>query len=83
MPAGVETMVRHGHQVLVQTGAGLGSGISDEEFEAAGATPADVGEGFERVEMIISSRSLKRRSPVSFEKVKSCSPVSIGRPARS
>ncbi|HZN18615.1 MAG TPA: alanine dehydrogenase [Micromonosporaceae bacterium] len=36
-PAGVNELVRHGHQVLVESGAGLGSSISDDEFAAAGA----------------------------------------------
>lgn len=36
-PAGVFELCRHGHEVAVQSGAGLGSSISDEEFVAAGA----------------------------------------------
>ncbi|MDQ3031967.1 MAG: alanine dehydrogenase [Myxococcota bacterium] len=34
---GVRQLVRHGHQVLVQKGAGIGAGITDQDFEAAGA----------------------------------------------
>jgi alanine dehydrogenase len=37
-PAGVKELCRHGHDVVVQSGAGLGSSIRDEEFVAAGAT---------------------------------------------
>ena len=37
-PSGVHEFVRHGHSVLVQAGAGLGSSITDEEFSLAGAT---------------------------------------------
>jgi alanine dehydrogenase len=37
IPAGVQALVSRGHKVLVQKGAGTGSGISDEAFEAAGA----------------------------------------------
>ena len=37
-PAGVRALVAHGHKVLVETGAGEGSGISDELFVRAGAT---------------------------------------------
>lgn len=37
-PGGVETLVRRGHSVLVEAGAGLGSGLSDAEYEAAGAS---------------------------------------------
>ena len=36
-PAGVNELVRHGHDVVVQAGAGLGSSIPDEEYSAAGA----------------------------------------------
>ncbi|RVX47594.1 alanine dehydrogenase [Nonomuraea polychroma] len=36
-PAGVHELVRNGHDVLVQQGAGLGSHITDEEYLAAGA----------------------------------------------
>ena len=39
-PAGVHELVRNGHQVSVQAGAGLGSSIADAEFAAAGATIA-------------------------------------------
>src|SRR6478672_1993367 len=37
-PVGVHELTAHGHQVLVQKGAGEGSSIADEEFVAAGAT---------------------------------------------
>lgn len=37
-PAGVHDLVSHGHEVLVQSGAGLGSSISDDAYRAAGAT---------------------------------------------
>jgi alanine dehydrogenase len=37
-PAGVFELARHGHQVFVQQGAGLGSSITDDEYVAAGAT---------------------------------------------
>ncbi len=37
IPAGVQALVEHGHKILVQKGAGAGSGISDQAFEAAGA----------------------------------------------
>jgi len=33
----VKTLVRRGHRVLVEAGAGLGSSITDEEYRAAGA----------------------------------------------
>ena len=36
-PAGVHELVRHGHQVVIEHGAGVGSSITDDEFVAAGA----------------------------------------------
>jgi len=36
-PAGVHALVGRGHEVLVQAGAGVGSGISDSDFVGAGA----------------------------------------------
>jgi len=45
-PAGVHELVRNGHEVCVETGAGLGSSITDDEYVTAGAkildTAADV-----------------------------------------
>ncbi|HOW82838.1 MAG TPA: alanine dehydrogenase, partial [Spirochaetota bacterium] len=36
-PAGVRAMTSHGHRVFIQQSAGSGSGISDAEYEKAGA----------------------------------------------
>ncbi len=36
-PAGVSALVGHGHTVLVEKGAGVGSGLLDEEYAAMGA----------------------------------------------
>ncbi len=36
-PAGAHELTQHGHTVLVQSGAGLGSGYPDEDYAAAGA----------------------------------------------
>ncbi len=38
VPSGVEELVRNGHEVLIQAGAGEGSAISDKEFQGAGAS---------------------------------------------
>ena len=40
-PVGAHELTKHGHEVFVQTGAGLGSQIPDEEYVAAGATMID------------------------------------------
>jgi alanine dehydrogenase len=36
-PQGVDALVAHGHRVLVERGAGVGSGFSDQEYKKAGA----------------------------------------------
>ncbi|MFG3708744.1 alanine dehydrogenase [Micromonospora sp. NPDC047670] len=62
-PAGVNEFVRNGHQVFVESGAGVGSSISDDEFAAAGAkilaTADDVWDTAELV--------LKVKEPVAEE----------------
>jgi alanine dehydrogenase len=40
-PIGVHELVEHGHEVRVESGAGVGSQIPDEEYAAAGATLVD------------------------------------------
>jgi len=37
VPGGVQTLVKKGHKVYIEKGAGLGSGFTDEEYEKAGA----------------------------------------------
>jgi alanine dehydrogenase len=43
-PGGVRELVRHGHQVLVQKDAGVGSGFTDDEYRKAGAGIVDTAE---------------------------------------
>ncbi|GAB7007233.1 alanine dehydrogenase [Nocardioides sp. AN3] len=40
-PIGVHELVAHGHEVVIERGAGVGSQIPDAEFEAAGAKILD------------------------------------------
>ncbi len=40
-PAAAEKLVARGHEVVVETGAGLGSGTSDADYERAGAAIVD------------------------------------------
>ncbi|MEM9172640.1 MAG: alanine dehydrogenase [Pseudomonadota bacterium] len=52
--SGVEDLVRHGHEVFVQSGAGVGVGILDEHFTRAGAKiVADADAVFDSAELII------------------------------
>lgn len=53
-PAGVHEVVHEGHEVVVETNAGMGIGVTDADYEAAGATvvatPAEV---FAAADMIV------------------------------
>jgi alanine dehydrogenase len=53
-PTSVREAVRHGHKVMVQAGAGLGIGSSDEMYTKAGATIiATAAEIFAKADMIV------------------------------
>ena len=52
-PAGVRDMVAAGHTLIIESGAGLGSGISDESFMAAGAGMVAGEDVFSGAEMVL------------------------------
>jgi alanine dehydrogenase len=53
-PPAAHEAVAHGHQVVVQAGAGLGAGFTDEDYIAAGAAIADTAEEiFASADMIV------------------------------
>ena len=52
-PAGTMELVKQGHTVLVETGAGLGSGFSDEDYIATGAIITSVEEVFAKANLIV------------------------------
>ena len=60
--AGVVELRRRGHEVLVETGAGLGSAMDDAEYEAAGATILNVDAVWADAEMV-----LKVKEPLDGE----------------
>src|SRR5260370_6398629 len=54
VPAGAQSLVGDGHAVLVEAGAGVGSGFNDESYRAAGATLATTAEEvWAKAEMIV------------------------------
>ncbi|CDZ78646.1 Alanine dehydrogenase [Legionella massiliensis] len=60
VPASVREIIRAGSSVLVETGAGLGIGISDQEYHAAGAEiVATADDIFERAELIVKVKELQ------------------------
>jgi len=62
-PIGVHELVAHGHEVVIEQGAGAGSTIPDEEYAAAGATLlADPDEVWGRADVV-----LKVKEPIAEE----------------
>lgn len=62
-PAGVSALVAHGHEVVVQAGAGEGAGLADEEYRAAGAViEPDAAAVWDGAELV-----LKVKEPVPSE----------------
>ncbi|MDQ1553748.1 MAG: alanine dehydrogenase, partial [Microbacteriaceae bacterium] len=62
-PAGVHDLVSHGHEVVIETGAGLGSSISDDDYLAAGASiSADAASTWAAADLL-----LKVKEPVPSE----------------
>ena len=54
LPVGVEELVRAGHTVVVEAGAGLGSGLPDHEYLQAGAEQvSEAAEVFGRADLIV------------------------------
>ena len=53
-PAGVRELVKHGHKVIIEKGAGLGSAITDEDYSSQGAEIApDAKSVWDQAEMIM------------------------------
>lgn len=62
-PSGVMEMTRNGHEVLIEKGAGTGSGFTDQHYKDAGAAIIDdVNELWKKAEMI-----MKVKEPISKE----------------
>jgi alanine dehydrogenase len=62
-PDGVSELIHHGHEVVVQEGAGVGAGFEDEEYAAAGAKLVDGADAvFEAAELIV-----KVKEPIEEE----------------
>jgi alanine dehydrogenase len=54
VPASVRELIHHGHQVMVETGAGLGIGFDDQAYRTAGAAVAgNAAEVFADADMIV------------------------------
>jgi alanine dehydrogenase len=61
-PAGARELVQGGHEVLVETGAGIGSAFPDEAYGRAGAAVVSVDHVWERSELL-----LKVKEPIEPE----------------
>ncbi len=61
-PAGARELVQHGHDVIVERGAGLGSSFADDQYVAAGARLAEVEDLWTEAELL-----LKVKEPIEPE----------------
>lgn len=61
-PAGARELVQHGHEVLVERGAGVASAFADADYERVGARIARVDEVWESAELL-----LKVKEPIAEE----------------
>ena len=61
-PAGARELIQHGHDVVVESGAGVGSAFSDAAYEAAGARIASVDDVWADSELL-----LKVKEPIAPE----------------
>jgi alanine dehydrogenase len=61
-PAGALELVQRGHDVVVERGAGVGSGFDDEAYTAVGARTADVEEAWASADLL-----LKVKEPIEAE----------------
>ncbi len=74
VPSSVAELVHHGHEVLVEAGAGLGSGIADADYVAAGGKiVADATAVFGQADLVVkvkeplpAERRMLRRGQVLF-----------------
>lgn len=67
-PTYVESLIKHGHQVFVESGAGEGSGYSNSDYEKAGAIIFNLAkEVYAESEMIIK---IKEPQPEEFSLIK-------------
>ena len=58
-PVGAETLVSHGHEVLVETTAGTAAGMTDDQYQRAGASIlADKEAVYRRAEMILKVKEI-------------------------
>ncbi len=62
VPTSVVEVVHHGHQVMVESGLGLGIGVTDDDYRAAGAhIVQSAGEIFEKAELIVKVKEPQLR----------------------
>ena len=67
-PSGVRELTQHGHEVLIQEGAGSGSAITDEEYVAQGARIVpDADAVFAQAEMVVK---VKEPQPVEIARLR-------------
>ena len=58
-PASVREVIKHGHQVIVETNAGVGIGVGDDAYRQSGAEVVDTAqEVFARAELVVKVKEV-------------------------
>jgi alanine dehydrogenase len=65
VPSAVRELTDKGHRVMVESGAGVGAGLADSDYQAAGAEIAAADDVFSRAELIV-----KVKEPLAAERKK-------------
>lgn len=69
LPVGVEELTKRGHRVVVQAGAGMGSGLPDHAYLQAGAElVSSISEVYDAADMIVK---VKEPQPEEFKLIRS------------
>ncbi len=71
-PAGVQSLVKKGHHVLVETNAGLGSGFADEDYTNQGQPSLQLLQKLGQLRWWSKSKNPSLKNMASFAKT-SCS----------
>ena len=82
-PESVGEIVRAGHEVFVQDGAGIGSGFANDDYSAVGAQiVVDAGAVFEAAELIVKVKEPQPEETAKLKHITLCLLIYIWRRIR-
>jgi alanine dehydrogenase len=83
-PAGAEMLAHDGHEVVIESGAGLGSGFSDDDYSRAGARIANAAaDVWQQCELILKVKERCKVSTRNCALTRQFSLTSTSRPTKA